>query len=190
MINIAKQEFNADLDSYLDKKRSQRGFYDEIKKKLKKKDKEYARQSYPSTSKPFYSSYTSMFRKRIPSDEEIADKVNKMDLEKKEKATAREEVEAEVEEMDEEAYEERQEGIVKRVLVSLGLSRRMREDADEEEEVSGVNEINEREYLKDVIRTLHKWLEKLPPEQIRAFRNSEDFQKYKDALEKLGMIKK
>ncbi|MFA6073579.1 MAG: hypothetical protein WC758_05680 [Candidatus Woesearchaeota archaeon] len=45
------------------------------------------------------------------------------------------------------------------------------------------------EELKETIKVLHKWLEKLPPERITEFKRSPDFEKYKSGLRKLGLIK-
>jgi len=45
------------------------------------------------------------------------------------------------------------------------------------------------EEAKEVIKIAHKWLEELPPESIYRFKKSDDFQKYKSILKKLGMIK-
>jgi hypothetical protein len=45
------------------------------------------------------------------------------------------------------------------------------------------------EDLKETIKVLHRWLEKLPPDKIYEFKRSPDFEKYKDGLRKLGLIK-
>jgi len=45
------------------------------------------------------------------------------------------------------------------------------------------------EDLKETIKVLHRWLEKLPADKIYEFKRSPDFEKYKDGLRKLGLIK-
>ncbi|MGV8163144.1 MAG: hypothetical protein ACP5N2_07475 [Candidatus Nanoarchaeia archaeon] len=45
------------------------------------------------------------------------------------------------------------------------------------------------EDLKETIKVLHRWLEKLPPDKIYEFKKSPDFEKYKEGLRKLGLIK-
>ncbi len=68
--------------------------------------------------------------------------------------------------------------------------RRARDDMDDEDELyeNNANEF-ELEEIKEVIKITHKWLEQLPPETIERFKRSEDFQKYKEILKKLEMIK-
>ena len=46
------------------------------------------------------------------------------------------------------------------------------------------------EDAKEAIRTLHKWLEQLPQKRLEEFKNSEDFQHYKEVLTKYGMVRK
>ena len=47
-----------------------------------------------------------------------------------------------------------------------------------------------KEELKKVIKIQHKWINKLGPEKIKEFKNSEDFFEYKEILEKYNLIKK
>ena len=46
------------------------------------------------------------------------------------------------------------------------------------------------EDAKEAIRTLHRWLEHLPSRKLEEFKNSEDFQHYKEVLSKYGMVRK
>ncbi|MEK6963971.1 MAG: hypothetical protein AABX70_06075 [Nanoarchaeota archaeon] len=46
------------------------------------------------------------------------------------------------------------------------------------------------EDAKEAIRTLHRWLEQLPQKRLEEFKNSEDFQHYKEVLQKYGMVRK
>ena len=60
------------------------------------------------------------------------------------------------------------------------------EEFDEEVEETVSSDIDD---LKEAVKVLHRWLEKLPPEKIAEFKKSPDFETYKGALRKLGMIK-
>ena len=64
------------------------------------------------------------------------------------------------------------------------------EEEDVYEEEVEEEKSDEYEDIKQTIKILHKWLEKLPPEKINQFKRSEDFQKYKESLDRLGLIKK
>ena len=63
----------------------------------------------------------------------------------------------------------------------------------DEEEIAYASKIHDSEkdveQLKSVVKITHKWLEKLSPEEMNAFKRSEDFEKYKEALKSLGMIR-
>ena len=45
------------------------------------------------------------------------------------------------------------------------------------------------ESCREAIKILHKWVEKLDPDTLNRFKRSEDFEKYKEALKNLKMIK-
>lgn len=125
-----------------------------------------------------------MFRRKIPSDEEVEAKIQK-----KEQEEELEQMEEEIKEIDEveEELEEEREGIISRFLRLLRFTK---SDDDYEEVIEATNEDSETtEQVKDVIKILHKWLEQLPPEKLTAFKQSEDFAKYKQALKDLKLIK-
>ncbi|MFT4311128.1 MAG: hypothetical protein ACMXX7_00720 [Candidatus Woesearchaeota archaeon] len=61
------------------------------------------------------------------------------------------------------------------------------EDDKEDEEELRIDE--EKEELKELVKILHKWIEKLPSDKINQFKRSPDFEKYKSGLKKLNMIK-
>lgn len=44
--------------------------------------------------------------------------------------------------------------------------------------------------LKETIKILHTWLEKLSPEKINQFKRSSDYERYKAALDRLDLLKK
>jgi len=61
---------------------------------------------------------------------------------------------------------------------------------------SDVEEVVEEEYepelpedLKDILRIQNKWLKKLPAKEMKLFKESQDYQVYKDVLKRYGLIK-
>lgn len=57
--------------------------------------------------------------------------------------------------------------------------------AEEYEEESVLDED-----VVEVLKVMHKWIEQLSPTKKRSFKASKDFQKYKEVLDKYGLIKK
>lgn len=179
MINISKLDFNDDLDRYIEKRRFAKPFYKDIIKNVKKP-------SYTSSdSEEGKKMIFGFLRRRIPSDEEIQQKINK-------EQKMRQEVQMKETEMqkpqEEDFYEDEQqpkkEGSVKKFVRKLFFTK-VEDDYQEMQE----EEPDQTEEIKETIKILHRWLEKLPPEQITAFKNSEDFKRYKDSLNKLGLTK-
>lgn len=95
--------------------------------------------------------------------------------------------EAELEKVDAEVevLEERRESLITRFLATLRGARRVREADDVLEDVPMLDE-----EVKEVLKRLHKWLEKLPNREMREFKVSDDFELYKQLLGKYGLIKK
>ncbi len=122
-------------------------------------------------------------RRRIPSDEELEQKTQSE--QKKRQEVQMKETEMNMQE--EPDYEEElqpKEGKIKTFVKKLFLTK-----VEQEEYEEMPQQTNQTEELKETIKILHKWLEKLPPEKIQEFKNSEDFLKYKEALKNLGLIK-
>jgi hypothetical protein len=102
-----------------------------------------------------------------------------------------EEVDSEVEEL-----EERRDGLFSRLFALI--RGRPKEDSygddipeDVVAQAMGENQRNE-DLIKDtrlVLKSIHRWLGKLPPEQIESFKRSPDFIRYKELLDKYGLIK-
>ena len=108
------------------------------------------------------------------------------------------EEESEIEAIDEmeDELEERRESALKRFFKKLhffGRRSRRYEDDDEDgyDDYDEENDdsVDDLEDIKEVIKITHKWLERLPPEDMARFKRSEDFEKYKAVLRRLGMIK-
>ena len=109
-----------------------------------------------------------------------------------------EEIEHEIEDIEEEIddLQEKEQNLLSRFFQKIfGSSKKIDLEDDFQEEISIPSpRQEEKEALsqetKEVLRLLHKWLSKLSPEQIHAFRRSEDFNRYKDLLEAYGIVKK
>lgn len=78
----------------------------------------------------------------------------------------------------------------RRSLITWLFRRRSRPTFDEVDDdvIEPETENNEEEY-REAIKILHKWVEKLDPQTLNQFKRSEDFQKYKEVLTKLKLIK-
>jgi len=179
VINISKLNFNDDLDRYIEKRRFTKPFYKDIIKTVKKTN--YTEPDQEEGRKMIFG----FLRRRIPSDDEIQYKVKK-EQKMRQEAQMKETEMQDTQEEDSYANEEhtKKEGSVKKFVRKLFFTK----VEDEYQEVQE-DEPDQTEEIKNTLKILHRWLEKLPPEQITAFKNSEDFKKYKDALNKLGLTK-
>ena len=109
-----------------------------------------------------------------------------------------EEIERDIEDIDreEEQLEEMREGLVTKFLKVLRLRREYKEEDDEEmievdaEEEGVKREGYDEELVTELVKIQHSWLDKLPKETMKAFKQSEDFDRYVELLEELGMAKK
>jgi hypothetical protein len=131
------------------------------------------------------------YRSTFPDEEELDD------FSKDVKEVAHE-IEEEIEEVDNEVdeLEGRREGLFSRLFALLRGRPREDEYGDDipPEVVAGA--IGEHQKNEDliketrlVLKSLHRWLGKLPPEQIESFKRSPDFVRYKELLDKYGLIK-
>lgn len=108
-----------------------------------------------------------------------------------------EEVEQDIEEIDHEVeeLEKKRTGLFARLFGALRKKPEPLEDGDLDPEVvaSAIGEHGRNEALisdtRVVLKDLHKWLGRLPPEQIDAFKRSPDFNRYKDLLEAYGLVR-
>jgi hypothetical protein len=146
------------------------------------------------------------FRKRIPSDEEIIKKEHekKVAQERAEMKDDDENIQPHtqvVEEDDDfEEYEnvqhkiesapkDKKEGGFMSKLFNFGSKKQEEHEDDNNQAMAMQQQQQNIEDLKETIKVLHRWLEKLPPDKISEFKRSPDFEKYKDGLRKLGLIK-
>lgn len=64
-------------------------------------------------------------------------------------------------------------------------------DGDETEEEDAVDEpvLVEQELVKEVVKIQHKWIEELPAKELSRFKRHEDYERYQELLDELGLIK-
>ena len=91
------------------------------------------------------------------------------------------EMEEDVEEL-EEQIDRKKENIFKRMFGMFKFE--PKEEIDEFEEEFELNED-----IKDIIKILTNWIKQLPPEKLKSFKESEDFERYKEILKRYNLIK-
>ena len=176
VVKIASKDFNLDMDKYIKDRRSRDDSGPSIKDNFSEK-LDNIKESV-SEWKVF-----SLFRRK-EKDVPYLDDIEEDDEDYSDE-------ESEIEEIDdlEEELEERRENVFKRFFKKLRMGRRKPVDDDDDYYEEAVEEEDDLDDVKEVIKITHKWLEELPPETVERFKRSEDFQKYKEILRKLGMIK-
>jgi hypothetical protein len=105
------------------------------------------------------------------------------------------EIEEEIETVDEavEELEEKRDSLLRKLFKSLfGVRSRVEEDIDEDlvTKHTPSPDAELKDETKKVLKSLHKWISRLPPEHIESFRRSQDFIDYKNILDKYGILKK
>ncbi|MBN1175977.1 hypothetical protein JXA48_05015 [Candidatus Woesearchaeota archaeon] len=121
-------------------------------------------------------------------DEEIDDFPEDIQEEIHEIEDELDDVEHEVEEL-----EEKRESLIKRFFSIFRSNRSSVEEEMPDFEHSHDVELDPAEVLKaetrQTLKIIHKWISRLPPEQIDAFKRSPDFNRYKELLEKYNLLK-
>jgi hypothetical protein len=160
--------------------------------------------------KPFWSKIVGKDSKPKEVQEELKHDVERMaeeeDLapeDKKELEGMEEKLEEvnEVEEQVGETIAHEKEGLLRKFFKKLRSSRRKAsedEDSDddsddsEDESVSSgkdAHESSEDVDIREFLRTMHNWITQLPPETLKEFKNSQDFELYTKMLKKYNLIK-
>lgn len=199
---MSRTDFNKDFDKYIERRKNkgQTPFFKAVeslipKRKSSKKIEEFDDDNYYPNEKEKKSFLTIIFRKFYTKKnndyEDDMEPINKTNLNEDV-----EEIEEEIEEVNEEVEElqEKREGLFKRLFSMIFGSNQSDEDEDIDPELVKTEIQKEQESLKHetrvVLKLIHKWISKLSPEHIDAFRRSPDFVKYKDLLEKYDLIRK
>ncbi len=118
-----------------------------------------------------------------------------------EKEAELEEIEDDIEVIDEEEQEleEVREGLLTRFFKLLRSSSDdsasdVADPVDEEDEADVVvepePEMVDKETVKEVVKIQHRWIEELPAEDLSRFKRHEDYDRYTELLDELGLIEK
>ena len=75
-----------------------------------------------------------------------------------------------------------------RLFSAIFRSREKEEILEEQLEEETVEDTKE-EKTKELLKAIHKWLKKLPQEDIKEFKESKDYELYKEVLKMYGLIK-
>ena len=201
-----KNDFNSDLGSYLDKRRgtSSTSFFKKVDAMIPKKKQ---RDSVPNVSmtsatvygeekKSFWSSLVT--RKARRTSDVLEEEIEEANIPVKSKQELHD-VAEEIDDIEaaEDELEVRRQGLLARFFANLFSSKQNKNSTDDfDEDLQEVNTgvaVDDARLLKEqtaqVLKSLHRWLSKLPPEQIDAFRRSPEFEDYKDLLNKYGLVK-
>ncbi len=205
VISIAyknKKDFNADLDNYLSQRRGEsKSFFSKVDSFFPKSASEKV-PSVSSTSSTVYDDgskkqkrFLFIFKRRSRTADKMEEEmeIHEKELTPEEKAELQS-LEEEVREVDTEEtlLEVEKQSAIARFFGMLFGKRGMNDDFEEinEEQVeSAVQEDTLKDETRVVLKALHKWISRLPPDQIEAFRRSQDFEMYKSLLEKYGLVK-
>lgn len=202
MVSIAK-EFNDDMQEYLDRLYGKRKTIKEEQAKSAVKPKPVFERPKPKkkvtmekvpeiSEEEIYVEYdepsgfsawvSSIFKKRSPQyDDDLAED-DEEELE---------EMETDIKALDNDidSLERTREGLVGSFLSKMRSARKRSQDFDEDEYIEPKANVLDQD-VKETLKILHKWLEKLPGNELKEFKTSEDFQKYKYILDKYGLIKR
>ncbi|MGM5479844.1 MAG: hypothetical protein ACQESC_00100 [Nanobdellota archaeon] len=198
MVFISKRqkELNESLGSYLSKRKSEGHNFSFFKKvdsiipsssqSVPKVDESQAT-VYDNTSRKKRFSLFSLFSRgsKNPTEYESADELDE------DVSEEIDEVEEEISEVDDQAesIETKRTSLFSRLFSFL--SGRSKEDIPEEEIAEEVETESDELYTetRDALKIIHKWINRLSPQQIESFKRSPDFDKYKDILDKYNLIK-
>lgn len=94
-------------------------------------------------------------------------------------------------EYEEENIEQEKEALMSKFLKKLRLFSRTKEPTDDDmvEECGDAISVEMDGDVRDILKVMHNWLERLPPHEKKQFKMSEDFIKYKELLKRYGLIK-
>ncbi|MGM5481650.1 MAG: hypothetical protein ACQESE_04545 [Nanobdellota archaeon] len=207
MVSISKRqkELNDDIGSYLDRRHSKdssgsSSFFKKVESLIPAKGNSESVPDLNDTEATVYDkpkkrfSLFSIFSRgsRDPADYEMDDE--ELEAETREDM---QEVEHEIEAVDEEfeEIEQKRTGLFKRLFsfLSFGGPKVGEDDISEDHIREQVEKQQEKDALyketRETLKILHKWINRLPSQQIESFKRSPDFQKYKNLLDKYNLIK-
>ena len=199
------KEFNKELSGYIGKKRTGRSLFDSLKRRTAKKPVEKPKTVGPMQveveyKKPGLLSKLFSFRRGLIkeaektedlSPEEMA-KLKGMedDIEDTENEIVEKEAEVKEIKQKEEKLVEKRESMLTKFFEKVNVFKRKPMEAVQHhsDEYEKEEPVLDQEVI-EVIKIAHKWLGELTPGKKRSFKASADFQKYKEVLEKYGLVK-
>lgn len=206
MVKIVSKEFNKELMGYIGKKRVKRGLFGlgpkpgYQKPKSEKKSSDVAKGVEVEYKKPGLLSKLFSFRRGLIKEAEKSEDLSPEEMAKlkgmedeieetEEKIMEKEEEVKDIKQEEEELVEKR-ENMLTKFFDKVNFFKRKPMDSAENEPAE--EEAEEPVLDQDVIEVIkigHRWLNELPPGAKRRFKSSDDFQKYKEVLEKYGLVK-
>jgi hypothetical protein len=204
VVTIAdKSDFNKDFDNYISSRKNanQFNFFKKVeslipKKSIFSKKKKNDFEDDYVEEKPKKTFFSNLFKKKknIKKNYDDEDSMEKIPPKKIKKEV--EQLEQEVEDFTEaqDELEQRREGLFKKMFrVIFGVNEKFEEE-DIDPSLIKTEVKKEEDILKQetraTLKIVHKWISRLSPEQIDAFRRSPDFVKYKELLERYDLLKK
>jgi len=199
-----RKEFNNDLDNYLSRRRGEEpSFFKKVDEMFSKKNNSSIPELKPNRStvyddgsvreKKFLFFFKRKTRTAELMDEELQAHSEELTPVEKEELKS---LEREVDSIED---EEMMLEVEKKSAIALFFGklfgRRNKpkeddfEDIDEDQIQAAVQEDTLKDETRVVLKALHKWISRLPPDQIEAFRRSQDFAMYKELLEKYGLVR-
>ncbi|MBU0757655.1 MAG: hypothetical protein KKF44_06300 [Nanoarchaeota archaeon] len=189
VIKINQHEINQDLDSYI----SDRVDPKDRKRTIKKdyvSDSSFEQEDFEfyEPKEPFYRKIFNLFGRKKT---EIIREIDEFE----------EEVEKDIEEATDDMDEFEEEETIAankpgffQKLIRLFRFSYDEYDAPSDEEEAIYDELDQKNFelpddVKEIIKIQHKWIQKLAPDKKKEFKESMDFEKYKDMLSKYNLIK-
>jgi len=199
VVNIAKNDFNKDIDKYIDDRQTSRptDFLINLKKKSKNVNEEVPEMTDDEVviEERELNFFERLFRRR-KKDDEFEEVEEAMDQAIEETDNI-EELENEYEELDE--AEDMIEGKKKSIFAKIIQLMRIKRDPEDIPEEEVANSMGESIYedgsyvvpqdIKEAMRIQNSWLRKLPHNLMTGFKNSEDYKRYQEILKKYDLIK-
>ena len=199
-ITKRQRELNNDLGSYLDQRKgSSQSFFKRVESLIPKFSSSddvpevsdidaTVVEDRPKKRSFFWFLFSRAKARDEEYDEEDLEEIEHVEEELENIEHQEEELEDEFEEL-----EEKRESLLQRLFSFLSGKNKRDEEYEYEDEYEGEDvddaaSIREQE-TRTTLKIIHKWIGRLPPEQIDAFKRSPDFQKYKDLLELYNLIK-
>lgn len=208
MVNIASRDFNKELGSYIDKKRSRArgpgGLVFKIPFRTSRREEVVPdmgpAEVHVEYKKPGRLTRLFSFRRKLIKETSDSEDLSPQDMAKlRAMEDDIEETEKEIVEKEEEIKEirEEEEELVEKRESQLGkffgniniFKRRRMDTVEVETDVYQEAPVLDEEVV-EVLKVMHKWIDQLTPSKKRSFKASNDFKKYKGVLEKYGLVKK